>query len=147
MDYARKRILMSTLMVLCLSFWGCGDAGSDQPELGLVQGVVSFDGEPLNGATVTFFPDSGRQATATTDANGNYELIYIRDTKGCKLGHNKVVISTLNEAEDGSEEGDDAKVELKSSVEKIPAKYNTKTELEVDVKSGENTFDFELTGL
>lgn len=133
-------------MTLCLSILGCGDAGSDQPELGLVKGVVSIDGEPLDGASITFYPDSGRQATATTDADGNYELIYIRTTKGCKLGHNKVVISTLTEAEDAAEEGDDAKIEVKRVAEKIPRKYNSRTKLEADVKPGDNTFDFKLTG-
>ncbi len=146
MDHSRNSILNITLMTFCLSFLGCGDADSDQPELGLVNGIVSLDGEPLDGASVTFLPDSGRQATATTDADGNYELIYIRTTKGCKLGHNKVVISTLTEPEDAAEEGDDAKIEIKRVVEKVPRKYNTRTELEADVKPGENKFDFKLTG-
>jgi len=135
---------MTTLSALCLSLSGCGGSGSDQPDLGLVRGAVSLNGEPLAKASITFVPDSGRPATAKTDEDGNYELIYIRNTPGCKTGHNKVVISTFTEAEDGAEEGDDAEIEIKSVKETIPARYNTKTKLEADVKAGENTFDFPL---
>lgn len=148
MELRKKRFLMITLSALCLSLLGCGGPESDQPDLGLVKGVVTLDDAPLAGATVTFLPDMGRRAIATTDAEGKYELIYIRNTPGCKLGHNKVVITTLKEGEDEVEqEGDDAQIEVKSVKEKIPAKYNSKTELEADVKAGENTFDFKLTGL
>ncbi|WP_145177826.1 carboxypeptidase regulatory-like domain-containing protein [Gimesia aquarii] len=148
MEIKKTVFLMFTYLVLYVCVFGCGGPASDQPDLGLVKGVITFDGAPLARATVTFLPDSGRRAIATTDAEGKYELIYIRDTPGCKIGHNKVAITTLTEGEDEVEqEGDDAQVEVESVKEKIPAKYNTKTELEADVKAGENTFDFNLTGL
>lgn len=147
MDNSTNKFFLITSVALCLTLSGCGGAENDQPDLGLVKGIVSLDGKPLVGASISFLPDAGRTASARTDANGYYELIYIRDTPGCKIGHNKVVITTLNdnEEDDSALEGDDAVIKVKRVKEQLPAKYNRKTELEAIVKSGENTFDFELT--
>lgn len=136
--------LLSLTAAVCLTFSGC--SSSDQPELGQVNGVVTLDGEPLIGAVVTFMPTAGRPATGTTDENGSYELTYIRDTRGTKVGTNKVSISMGEGTEDEAElEGDDAdQSKLKNGPVSVPAKYNTKTELVAQVESGENTFDFHL---
>jgi hypothetical protein len=130
-------------MAFCAA--GCGGA-SDRPELGQVTGTVTLDGEPLKGIAVVFFPDSGRPARGKTDAEGKYELTYIRDTKGTKLGHNRVEIAPDEEGAEEEEEGDEAapKPKAKGAKPKIPAKYNTKSELEADVKPGDNVFDFKL---
>ncbi|MFK7778054.1 MAG: carboxypeptidase-like regulatory domain-containing protein, partial [Gimesia sp.] len=112
-----KRIIFSliTLTALCVNFSGCGSTTNDQPDLGLVKGIVTLDGQPLDGASISFLPDSGRTASAKTDANGYYELIYIRDTMGCKLGHNKVLITTLLDdiETDSAFEGDDVDTKVK----------------------------------
>ncbi|WP_013628228.1 carboxypeptidase-like regulatory domain-containing protein [Rubinisphaera brasiliensis] len=136
--------LFSLTAAVCLTFSGC--SSSDQPELGQVNGVVTFDGAPLVGAVVTFMPTSGRPASGTTDENGSYVLTYIRDTEGTKVGTNKVSISMGEGAENEMElEGDDAdQSQLKDRLAAIPEKYNTKTELVAQVEPGENTFDFHL---
>lgn len=124
---------------------GCVPA-NDQPMLGLVKGTVKFDGKPLSDVGVTFVPNDGRPAFGTTDAEGKYELTYIRDTKGCKIGFNRVEIGNTEEQGDEMEtEGDEATQTVdKSGKPRIPAKYNTKSELSVVVKAGENLFDFDL---
>jgi len=136
--------LMMTLLSLSFSLAGCGGGGSDQPELGQVKGTITMDGSPLADVSVTFSPDSGRPATGKTDVAGNYELIYIRNTPGCKLGHNKVMISNSTEEDEMEQEGDDAVQTAPSDENEIPAKYNDKTTLEADVQPGENTFNFDL---
>lgn len=146
MDIHRKnRILKVALLALCVSFAGCGGGLDDQPDLGLVKGTVTFEGDPLADASITFMPDSGRPASATTDEAGYYELTYIRNTPGCKIGHSKVMITSSSEGENEMDaEGDDALVDVTTLREELPEKYNTNTELEADVKAGENTFDFDL---
>ena len=136
--------LMMTLLSLSFSLAGCGGGGSDQPELGQVKGTITMDGSPLADVSVTFSPDSGRPATGKTDVAGNYELIYIRNTPGCKLGHNKVMISNSTEEDEMEQEGDDAVQTAPSDENEIPAKYNDKTTLEADVQPGENSFNFDL---
>lgn len=140
--------LAVALSVSLLSLTGCGGPG-DQPELGQVSGTVTLDGKPLRGIEVVFYPDSGRPARGRTNSEGKYELRYIRDTMGAKVGHNRVEIAPNEEGEDSPESEADAdgpadKPPVKPGKPVVPARYNTKSELEADVKPGENTFDFAL---
>ena len=144
MKLKTESLVMMTLLSLSFSLTGCGGGLNDQPELGQVKGTVTMDGSPLAGVSVTFSPDSGRPATGKTDVAGNYELIYIRDTPGCKLGHNTVIISNSTEEDEMEQEGDDAVVSAKTDEKEIPDQYNNKTTLEADVQPGENTFNFDL---
>ncbi|MDB5308321.1 MAG: hypothetical protein JWO38_2523 [Gemmataceae bacterium] len=77
---------------------GCGSG------LTPVSGVVKLDGAPVEGATVTFVTEDGKQsATGFTDASGNFTLT--TDAKaGARAGHYKVVVvknSPLKGAEGG----------------------------------------------
>lgn len=123
---------------------------SDQPELGQVTGVVTLNGKPLTGVGVVFQPENGRPAHGKTDAEGKYELTYIRQTKGTKVGPNRVEIAPTEDGAESEEEepGDgvaqNASKPSKSGKPVVPARYNVKSELKVDVKPGRNTFDFKL---
>jgi len=97
-----------------------------------------MDEEPLVGYTVTYTPSTGRPAFSVIDEDGKYDLTYIRNTKGAKVGTNKVAVTWVDYG-GGSDGGDSPVKKLK-----IPAKYSTKSELSVDVKPGANTFDFDL---
>lgn len=141
---------MCALTTLILNLSGCGSA-SDRPELGLVTGRITLDGAPLSNIAVVFSPDNGRPARGKTDSDGHYELTYIGNTPGCKVGHNRVEIAPNEEGEEDAEDADDtenvgAAKPLKSGKPTIPARYNIKSELEADVQPGENTFDFQLDG-
>ncbi|MEA1951801.1 MAG: hypothetical protein U9N87_10480, partial [Planctomycetota bacterium] len=72
---------------------------------------------------------SGKQSYAKTDAAGRYELIYLRDIKGAKVGPHKVIITTAAE---------------RSPQERLPACYNRQTTLTAQVEPGANTVDFDL---
>ncbi|MCA8988334.1 MAG: carboxypeptidase regulatory-like domain-containing protein [Planctomycetaceae bacterium] len=127
-------------MAIAICIIGCGGS-SDQPELGQVKGKVTLDGQPVADATVFFWPaDGGRTVSTTTDANGDYELKYVGDDKGTKVGKNKVRVSTQR---DGDSDEDGNPTEPRK--ETIPAKYNTETQLEFDVTPGENVINLELT--
>ncbi|HBL41919.1 carboxypeptidase-like regulatory domain-containing protein [Gimesia sp.] len=116
-------------VVLCLGLAvglsACG--GSAAPALGKVKGKVTMDGAPLADANVTFMPENIRASSGTTDGEGNYELIYIRDEMGAAVGPHKVVISKLVDEK-----------------ETIPPNYSDETELTADVKSGANEINFDL---
>lgn len=128
------------ILVVCSAITaGCGRG--DRPDLGSVSGTVMLDGAPLADAYVQFLPEKGRPSTCRTDANGRYTPVYIRSISGACLGRNAVFISTLqNEPATDSVNG---KVVPKSP-ERVPARYNVDTQLEVDVQPGSNRFDFEL---
>ncbi|UUO07742.1 carboxypeptidase regulatory-like domain-containing protein [Blastopirellula sp. J2-11] len=117
---------------------GCSGQASDQPDLGRVTGRVLMDNEPLAGYTITYTPSTGRPAFSVIDSDGQYDLNYIRNTKGAKVGPNKVTVTWVDFG-GGSDGGDPPVKKIK-----IPKRYSTESELSVDVKPGANTFDFDL---
>lgn len=88
-------------------------------------------GEPLAGLIVVFKPESGRPSTATTDAQGRYDLEYAHRIRGAKVGPATVMLEWPLGAKD---------------TKQLAAKYTTQSTLKADVKAGSNTFDFELEG-
>jgi len=119
------RAFLSFLVVTCLV--GCSQ--SDRPALGRVSGKITMDGQPLEGVIINFRPDVGRTATAETDAQGRYDLEYEYQVKGAKLGPATAsfVWPTGVEGQKG-----------------IPSKYSEKSDIKFEVKSGSNTFDFDI---
>jgi hypothetical protein len=131
---------MFALAAACLVFAsGCGGgAPKDAPNLGHVTGTVKLDGAPLSGANVVFTHTDGRSALGVTDASGKYEPSY-STAKGAVVGENTVRI-TWTPAREHDEAGN-----VKETGKELPAKYNTESTLKATVKTGENTFDFDLT--
>lgn len=127
-----------TAIVVCSMVWVAGCADSD---LGTVSGMVQMDGKPLPDAVITFYPiepdvssGKGRASSGRTNEDGYYELQYNREAKGAEIGRHKVEITTAQESA-GGDYGPGVK-------ESVPTKYNSQTELEVEVTSGHNTIDF-----
>ena len=108
-----------------------------------------MNGAPLSGVVVVFHPDNGRPARGKTDATGKYQLTYVGETLGSKVGPNRVEIAASEEGDEESSASPDTestsapKRPKRANVE-IPARYNINSELKADVKPGENVFDFKL---
>jgi hypothetical protein len=107
---------------------GCGDRSQVAP----VTGRVRLDGRPLEHAEVTFQPDgSQRPSIGRTDADGRYELAYKRGQPGAIVGEHTVRIYVSPE--------------LVAKPPRIPARYDTQSELRVEVAPGQvNVFNFDL---
>lgn len=127
---------LSAALTLVALAVGCG--GGDVPKLGQVTGIVTFDGKPLEGATVTFEPAAGGATTSIgkTDAAGAYELFYTKDAKGATIGDHTVRITSYGSIGEGCDR--------KIVPEKVPARYNVRSELTAKVARGSNTFPFDL---
>jgi len=148
-----QRLLVLTCCLAVVGLVGCG--GSN---LGQVSGKVTMDGEPLPNVMVTFVPQAGgRSSTGTTNAAGEYELVYVGET-GAEIGTHKVSVKSLAAPAEAVAEtsSDSAAYEAQAlgsasdydnatTTEKIPAKYNTETTLVEEVKPGSNTINLELT--
>lgn len=129
-------VLLVSSSLLCTSL-GCG---VDGPDIATVEGTVTMDGKPLEGATVVFVPTGGRPAGGPTDANGKYVLNFSGGRKGAIPGENRVQITTKR---DPSSDADGKPVPGKP--ETIPAEYNSRSTLKFDVKQGEkNIANFDL---
>jgi len=123
----------TTAFVALVFVAGCGGG-----ELAQVSGTVTLDGQPLEGAQVSFWPLDGegekdRPSAGVTDSNGQYRLMYTAEESGVLIGRHRVEISTAS----GGEEG--------PKPERIPPQYNTRSELTAEVTSGENILNFDLS--
>jgi len=106
------------VFLLGLAAGTIGCSRGDRPELGLVRGKVTFDGAPLAEAFVVFTPlAGGRQSSGFTNQDGIYELNYLRDIKGAKIGAHRVAVATATEM----------------SAERLPARYHSETTLEAEL--------------
>ncbi|MCS7239254.1 MAG: carboxypeptidase-like regulatory domain-containing protein [Thermoguttaceae bacterium] len=118
------------------TFFGCGG----RSDVAYVEGRVTLDGQPLANATVLFIPQAGRPASGVTDSNGRYVLEYEPGKRGAPVGTCRVQITTAR----GETVGPDRKP-IPPVPEKVPMRYNVKTELSVVVEAGKsNKFDFDL---
>lgn len=122
------------LPAIAFLFLGCS---SDNNVAG-VDGTVKLDGKPLKGALVKFTPQAGgRPSYGRTDDAGYYELAYTNDQEGAEIGKHSVSITTYEDTGGYEDEG-------KGSEEKVPAKYNSQTELVEEVPAGGATINFDL---
>lgn len=125
-------------VVLSLSLVGLVGCGGDS-NMGGVTGTVTLDGQPVSDATVNFTPKkAGSPSNGRTDSSGKYELSYSKSKKGAEIGEHTVRVTTFRKA------NPDAETPITAVPEKIPARYNSKSELTKEVKSGNNTIDLEL---
>lgn len=116
-------------LVFATAFAGCAKKYGD---LGQVTGTVKLDSQPLADAYVEFIPAEGRSSFAQTDDQGHYELSYVGAAMGAVPGEHRVEITTKPIS------GGDGKPE------RLPAKYNRRSELIREVVQGEQTIDFDL---
>jgi len=141
-------ILRLTTLALLLA--GCGGV-SDAPKLAPVQGTASWQGKPLENASVVFTPESGPIAVGNTDAQGAFVLTTHGKT-GASLGAHRVTIAAFEPVKTPASAptapaGPDGEIAppLKS---RIPVKYTDlkQTDLKATVvqDSGSNDFRFDL---
>lgn len=118
------KLLLFVTLLLVIS--GC--SSGDVP-LGTVSGHVTKGGKPEPGITVKFDPvEGGRGSIGLTDANGYYDLTF-SDRKGALLGKHNVVVEIRAKVNDAG---------------MVTAPANVFITEQREVKSGSNTFDFEI---
>jgi hypothetical protein len=84
----------------CVACVGCGDSANVAP----VAGIVTLDGKPLVGASVTTQPIAAGSAApgsgsfGTTDDQGRFELELVKPAvKGAIIGEHRVMISPASD--------------------------------------------------
>ena len=156
------------MVALVLSI-GC--TGTTGPKTEPVSGVVTLDGNPLDGANVVFSPSGGggKAAAGTTDSSGNYKLTTQNPSDGAVVGSYQVSITKVEGSAPAVDlSGLSEQEKMKKSMEAyyssdrfkkqggkaggpevkslVPAKYgDPKTSgLTAEVKAGPNSFNFDL---
>lgn len=137
MDLSSRAVSFSAIGLATLSFLvsGCGPAAPPTAE---VTGTVTYNGNPVANASVTFYPASGRPATGATDASGKFTL-------AATPGAQKVAVIPIEEFDPDAIAGDPDAVETPPP---FPVKYQSMDDsgLTADAKEGQiNDVTFELT--
>jgi len=141
------------LLVVLVHFSGCKKSTAIQTDI--VTGVITMDGAPLAGASVTFSPvdDKGSVAVGTTDANGKYTLQTLLGAAdaGTTPGDYIVTVAKKVNEPTGKQEMSSSEgkmVDIMLARELVPVKFTAKksTPLKATVVSGQaNSFDFDVS--
>ena len=136
--YLAIRMLATLAWVVIAS--GCGDGREKQVS---VTGTVFYQGEPIEGARVTFHRVGARPASGVTDTEGRFTLRTYDPDDGAVIGVHAVAIGKT----DRNPKYDLTNPE-KMFVDLLPLQYAQPhtSELTADVTAdGENNFRFDLT--
>lgn len=91
-----KRPIFTILLPLSL-FMVAGCGGSDRPTMAPASGIVKLDGEPVEGASVTYHPMAGgRPGSGVTDAQGRYTIKMFQDAPGATVGDHAVTVMKIS---------------------------------------------------
>jgi hypothetical protein len=138
----------SWILLACLAAAGCG---SGRPETVPITGIVTLDGNPVEGASVMFMPQfEGRPALGVTDASGNFTLTTFAPGDGAQPGQHTVTVTLQKTTgfvadKDGLSGGvapEGVKVEWL-----VPQRYSSPetSRLNVEVRKGVTPVKLELT--
>jgi hypothetical protein len=136
------RLAASVLIVSVGFLAGC--SGSPR-----VEGTVTFDGQPVEDGTINFFQegDSGKRTNAPGEIKDGKYLINFSDNLGpgsyrVEIYWYKGKALAIKNDPDLTREPNPGQKSNRQQV--IPKQYNLESKLTAEVKSGVNTFDFDL---
>jgi len=134
MKQLRNALAATTILVISLGCLGCGQ--QEGPTLAEVSGVVTLDGQPVEGAGLQFAMEGpgGAVAYGRTDENGRYQMHFGQNRTGAVIGKNRVRITSDDRVTVGGKKF--------TSTEVFPPKYNANSEQFVEVVEGSNEFNF-----
>lgn len=102
MQHIQRNQLIAIYSALSLFFplfflQGCGGTEDKRPQRTAVSGIVTFDGEPIEGASITFRPveESGQTANGRSNEEGQFQMGTFEGTDGVVAGDYIVMISKI----------------------------------------------------
>ena len=127
-----KAPIVQLSLFLLLSLGGCSEKNEN---VAPTKGKVTLDGQPLPNAFVTFTSsENGSTSYGKTNSSGSFVMKFSDWGKGAWIGETIVRITTREWKGEGGG----------IVLEQIPAVYNHKSRLVVNVKPKSNYFAFEL---
>ena len=154
----QHRILVGLIFaVLGISIVGCGDNKTHLSGLVPAKGNVTYNGSPLEGASVIFIPDDAatpqqRSAAGLTDSNGKFIVMTLQPDDGIFPGNYKVTVTKkMPDREITQEEHESRKstgMVAPKFIDTLPAKYAKVESTPLSItfeKKGNTAIVFELT--
>jgi hypothetical protein len=137
--------LIGLIAAALLAEAGCGGA-RDGLAREPISGTVTFKGEPLKSGTISFTP-IGSQAGVSSGGMISDGTFQVKRADGPIPGKYTVMIFATGArgASKAPGEGSEPAAKVSTAVGLIPIKYNLKSELTAEVKSGgPNSYTFDL---
>lgn len=137
MTYLNIRFCFLAAALLLLATSGCGSGEAYHP----ISGTVLLNEQPLKKGVITLFPSGPGTTVGGEIIEGKFSL---PRENGPTPGKYRVEIVAFKAS--GKKEFDvDLNSQVDVEVQYLPAKYNTKSELECNVEQGgKNEFEFKL---
>lgn len=136
----RRALVFSVCTLGMFAITGCGSGSRSS-----VEGTVTFDGQSVDGGSITFLPESGDKNASPASGqiiDGKYA---IDSERGPAPGKYKVEIIWKKKTGKQIPNASDPGTSVDETKQVIPQKYNSKTELTCEIKSGSNkNVNFEL---
>jgi hypothetical protein len=151
-----RSVVLASLVIVGIA--GCDTSGG--PSVSYVEGVVTLDGQPVEGASIGFSPvaEGGVGGVGTTDANGVYKLTTptgtvdggvpagdynVTITKKVMVGGTPEVTSSSDPNYGKQDASGSGPPQAPQYEDVVPVKYNSAATsgIKVTVKSGRNTGD------
>jgi hypothetical protein len=130
----RAILILPAALVACL---GCGEPNP----LGrrAVHGAVTYQGKPIDYGAIQFAPEDPQHGVGSGAMieNGKYQ---IKASQGLPPGSYHVMISAPDRGKQEKVEGPPGD-ERTLAIERIPAKYNLKTTLKLEVPKGRSSYE------
>ena len=124
---------------VAIGFFGCG---RDTFPLVPVHGIVTLDGQPVEGARISFIPERAFTAGGITDVGGRFTLM-CQGRRGCPPGRSQVLVSKqMLSLPEGVAADDRAAIEALPEgpqyIAVVPSQYGDprRSEINVDVQRG-----------
>jgi hypothetical protein len=135
----RWRLAQAVSVASCICLFGCSDElGNRQP----VEGQVTLGGQPLDSGSIEFTPLDEKVGTKSGGEikAGKYS---IPRENGLIPGKYRVRITAATEA-DRLAPGELPGPTGPGGKERVPPEFNIKSEIEANVTTGTNTFNYEI---
>ncbi|HUG19828.1 MAG TPA: carboxypeptidase-like regulatory domain-containing protein [Planctomycetaceae bacterium] len=92
----RRNRFFHSCSLLCLVFAGCSGGAADRPDLYPVSGTVMYNGDPVEGATVSFISEKApRAASGITNSEGKFQLSTFDVNDGAVAGTHTITVRKM----------------------------------------------------
>jgi len=132
------------IFVLVAASFACAGCKNDGPKLVDVEGVVTFQGEPVPNLTIHFVPETGRPSWGKSDAQGRFKLSYDPENSGAEVGQHKVWVQFRPASPDEEENFPQALAKMGKARQEMLKKYGDRMNPQYEVEINRDTRKVEI---
>jgi hypothetical protein len=124
-----------------MALLGCS---KDGPKIVPINGVVTYQGQPVPNLTIHFIPDSGRPSWGRTDAQGRFKLSYDPENDGAVVGRHRIWVQFRPGSPAEEDTFEKVLAMLPKERKAMLDKYGNSTDPQYEVEIKSDTRDLEI---